>query len=278
MSQEGKVVKIGIIKPGAIGTSVVLEYLLDERADRKDIDVRVYGTGAKMVVDEELLKAAIQANHDLYIVAAPANVKVIKKIAKKLKEAGKRVIIISDEPVKKSTKEFEEAGYGYIIVYGDPMIGARREFLDPTEMALFNAYVLAVLSATGALRIVTKAIDSVIEALKEDKEPVLPKIKLSKKRLEKEAGFSNPYALAKAIAAYEMARKVAELTSEACFKEQEPQRYIVLAAAAHEMIRYAAKLAEEARELEKPTDTLLRTPHHSSGRLLSKTKLLEKPR
>jgi len=278
MSQEGKVVRIGIIKPGAIGTSVILEYLLDERADRKDVDVRVYGTGSKMVVDENLLNVAIQANHDLYIVAAPANVKVIKKIARKLKEAGKRVIIISDEPVKNSAKDFEEAGYGYIIVYGDPMIGARREFLDPTEMALFNAYVLAVLSATGALRIVAKAIDSVIEALKEGKEPELPRIKLSKKKLEEEAGFSNPYALAKAIAAYEMARKVSELTSEACFKEQEPERYITLAAAAHEMIRYAAKLAEEARELEKPTDSLLRTPHHSSGKLLSKTKLLEKPR
>ena len=277
MSEEGKVVKIGIIKPGAIGTSVILEYLLDERADRKDIDVRIYGTGAKMVVDENLLKAAVEANHDLYIVAAPANVKIIKKIAKKLKEAGKRVIIISDEPTKKAAKDFEAEGYGYILVYGDPMIGARREFLDPTEMALFNSYVLGVLSATGALRIVTEAIDKVIDALKKGEEPELPKLKIDKNAIEKHGGYTNPYAKAKAIAAYEIARRVASLTTEACFVIQEPERYIVTAAAGHEMLRIAAKLAEEARELEKAEDVILRTPHHPTGRTLSKKKLLEKP-
>lgn len=278
MSAEEKVVKIGIIKPGAIGTSVILEYLLDERADRRDIDVRVYGTGAKMVFDEKLLKSAIEANHDLYIVAAPANIKIIKEIAKKLKEAGKRVIIVSDEPTKKAVKDFEAEGYGYILVYGDPMIGARREFLDPTEMALFNSYVLGVLSATGALRIVTEAIDKVVEALKKGEEPELPKLKIDRSVIERQGGFTNPYAKAKAIAAYEIARRVASLTTEACFVIQEPERYIVIAAAGHEMLKIAAKLAEEARDLEKSEDTVLRTPHHPSGRTLSKTRLLEKPR
>ncbi len=42
------VVKIGIIKSGNIGTSPVLDLLLDERADRPNIDVRVFGSGAKM--------------------------------------------------------------------------------------------------------------------------------------------------------------------------------------------------------------------------------------
>ena len=42
------VVKIGIIKSGNIGTSPVLELLLDERADRPNIDVRLVSSGAKM--------------------------------------------------------------------------------------------------------------------------------------------------------------------------------------------------------------------------------------
>ena len=33
---------------GAIGTAILLEYLLDERADREDIEVRVITTGSKM--------------------------------------------------------------------------------------------------------------------------------------------------------------------------------------------------------------------------------------
>jgi len=41
-------VKVGVLKMGAIGTAVILEYLLDERADREDIEVRVVTSGAKM--------------------------------------------------------------------------------------------------------------------------------------------------------------------------------------------------------------------------------------
>ena len=42
------VVKIAIIKSGNIGTSPVIDLLLDERADRPNIDVRTFGSGAKM--------------------------------------------------------------------------------------------------------------------------------------------------------------------------------------------------------------------------------------
>jgi methylenetetrahydromethanopterin dehydrogenase len=42
-------------------------------------------------------------------------------------------------------------------------------------------------------------------------------------------------------------------------------------------MRAAAKLADEARELEKANDSVLRKPHAKDGRLLTKTKLLEKP-
>ena len=43
------------------------------------------------------------------------------------------------------------------------------------------------------------------------------------------------------------------------------------------MMREAAKLADEARELEKTQDTILRSPHSSEGAVLYKRKLLEKP-
>ena len=46
------VVKIGIIKCGNIGTSPVIDLLLDERADRPNIDTCVIGSGAKMNPEE----------------------------------------------------------------------------------------------------------------------------------------------------------------------------------------------------------------------------------
>ncbi|MCD6443706.1 hypothetical protein J7L70_01730 [Candidatus Bathyarchaeota archaeon] len=46
---------------------------------------------------------------------------------------------------------------------------------------------------------------------------------------------------------------------------------------AHEMIKTAAKLADEARELEKATDSVYRSPHSRAGLILSKRKLIEKP-
>ena len=44
-----------------------------------------------------------------------------------------------------------------------------------------------------------------------------------------------------------------------------------------EMMRAAARLADEARELEKSEDTLVRTPHSSAGARLMKSRLGEKP-
>jgi len=43
------------------------------------------------------------------------------------------------------------------------------------------------------------------------------------------------------------------------------------------MIKTAAKLADEARELEKATDSVYRSPHSRAGLILSKRKLIEKP-
>jgi methylenetetrahydromethanopterin dehydrogenase len=43
------------------------------------------------------------------------------------------------------------------------------------------------------------------------------------------------------------------------------------------MMRNAAKLADEAREMEKGGDAVLRSPHHPDGSALKKRKLDEKP-
>jgi methylenetetrahydromethanopterin dehydrogenase len=74
-----------------------------------------------------------------------------------------------------------------------------------------------------------------------------------------------------------MAEKVADVDLKGCFMQKEMEQYIPTVATAHELLRHAAKLAEEARELEKATDTVLRTPHAADGKILSKTVLLAKP-
>ena len=89
--------------------------------------------------------------------------------------------------------------------------------------------------------------------------------------------FTNPYALTKAMAAGTIAENVGKVSTKACFKVKDKERYIKLVSAAHEMAFQAAKLAEEARNLEKGNDTVNRTPHHKRGHSLSKSKLMEKP-
>jgi methylenetetrahydromethanopterin dehydrogenase len=187
------------------------------------------------------------------------------------------IIVVSDGPTKKSVKALEENGFGYLIVEADSMIGARREFLDPTEMALFNADLIKVLSITGAFNVLRLAIDEVIETCRKGAQLKLPTVIVDKEVATKAAGFSNEYAKAKAIAAYEIARNVAGLTVEGCFVVKEWDRYTRLVAAGHEMMRVAARLADEAREIEKGQDLVQRTPHHNDGTILWKTKLIEKP-
>jgi len=279
--QFRKVVRIGFVKVGNIGSAAVLELLLDERAEREDMDVRVITSGAKMGVDQaiEIAKKMADYKPDFVITASPnATLPGPGKIREILKEARIPLIVISDGPAKKATKQIEELGQGYIIVEADSMIGARREFLDPIEMALFNAYIIKVLAITGAFNIIYTEIDKVIDAFKKGEMPALPKIVIDKERAINAADFQNPYAKAKAMAAYEMARKVADLTVEGCFVVKEWERYTTLVAAAHEMMRTASILADEAREIEKNSDAVLRTPHYDDGAILRKRKLIEKPR
>ncbi len=275
---ETETVKIGFVELGNIGTSRIVDLLLDERADREDIDVRVLGTGAKMTPENAAdTPRLLDWDPDVVVITSPnAALPGPKSAREMVKEKGKPCIVISDAPAKKAVDKLKEGGFGYIIIPGDPMIGARREFLDPVEMSLFNADILSVLSITGVARLVQEEIDAVIEAIKKGEEVKVPQIIATAERAVERAKFSNPYAKAKAIAAYSMAEKVAELDVKGCFTMKNPEEYVPMVAAAHELLRAAAKLACEAREVEKQTDSLVREPHSRTGELLKKEKLMEK--
>ncbi|MEA2076162.1 MAG: F420-dependent methylenetetrahydromethanopterin dehydrogenase [Euryarchaeota archaeon] len=273
------VVKVGFVKLGNIGISRIADLLLDERADREDIEVRVLGTGAKMSPENAPDTARLlDWDPDVVMVLSPnAALPGPTKAREMVKEKGKPCIVISDAPALKAKDKLKEGGFGYIIIPGDPMIGARREFLDPTEMSLFNVDVLSVLTITGVVKLVQEEIDRVIGEIKAGGEVKVPQIVATAEKAVARAGFSNPYAKAKAIAAYSMAEKVAELDVKGCFMMKDPEAYVPMVAAAHELIAAAAKLAKEARELEKASDSVLRMPHSRKGEILKKTKLAEKP-
>jgi methylenetetrahydromethanopterin dehydrogenase len=275
------IVKIGIVKAGCIGTLPLIEFLLDERAERKDIEVRVVGSGANMSAEKCVTAAKKMAdfNPDFAVFISPnATLPGPTKGRTTLFEADIPTIVVSDGPTKKISQELEDTGFGFIIIDADAMIGARREFLDPAEMALFNADVMRVLAVTGVFNIIFNALDILISEVKDRKKPNLPRIIVNKEIATDAVEFQNPYAKSKAMAAYEISRRVADLSTQGCFKVKEWKSYIPIVSAAHEMMRQAAKLADEARELEKSGDTLTRTPHHSDGTILKKKKLVEKPK
>ena len=274
------VVKIGIIKCGNIGTSPVLDLLLDERADRPNIDVCVIGSGAKMNPDEieKAVPLMLEMERDFVIFISPnPGAPGPAKARELLSAADVPAIIIGDAPGLRAKDEMNEQGLGYIIVKADPMIGARREFLDPTEMASFNSDVIKVLALTGAYRVVQNTIDEAVATVEAGNELELPKVVITRDKAVEAAAFASPYAKAKAMAAYEIATKVADIDVEGCFMTKGAENYIPIVASAHEMLSVAAKLATEAREIEKANDTVVRTPHGGKGETLAKCCLLEKP-
>jgi methylenetetrahydromethanopterin dehydrogenase len=275
---EDKLLKIGILKNGTIGSSLLLAFLIDERAEGTRLNVREVTSGAKMHPPEECvetMKKLLEFEPELIIMSSPNAALKGPKAAREL--AGNiPTIIISDAPAKKAIEEYKEKNMGYIIVGCDSMIGARRPFLDPIEMSCFNSDLLKVLAITGALNIIVNELNKVIMDMLEGKIPTLPQIEIDASYATQEAGFSNPYARAKAIAAFELAASVSKITGKACFVLKEREEYMPLLAAAHEMMKTAADLCTEAREIEKSNDTVLRTPHHSKQHLLSKRALHEK--
>ncbi len=264
--------RLGVLKTGNIATSLVLELLLDERADR-ELEVDVFSTGAKMSPkDAERLLSSVRLDSYALVVyvtpnpATPGPKRVIEALA------GRRAVVIGDAPGMKLRDWLEELGLGYIFVKADAMIGARREFLDPNEMVLFNSDMLRVLAVTGALRVVQEEIDRAIES-----SDYLPRVVVDAELAAEAAGFTSPYARAKAIAAYRACSLVAELNTSACFGMKEMERYVQTCAAAHELLHSLAEMCDEALEMEKHQDSLLRTPHARDGRRLRKRRLMEKP-
>jgi methylenetetrahydromethanopterin dehydrogenase len=275
-----KKVKIGIFKCGNIGTAPLLEFLFDELADREDISVRSVTTGAKMLAEEveEALPKIFDFNPDFLIFISPnPAVQGPKRAREILLKKKIPSIFISDGPGKRLKEEFEKQGFGYIIVMGDPLIGARKEFLDPTEMAIFNSNIIKVLAITGVYSLIYQEIDKVIAFCKNELVPELPKLIIDTRYIRDQSDFKNPYAKAKAMAAYELTKKIAEINTRACFMEKEKEKYIPMVACAHEIAQVAANLAEEAREIEKYADTLIRRPHSKEGRLKIKEKLMLPP-
>lgn len=273
-------VRAVIIKCGNIATSTMVDLLLDETAARDDLEITVIGSGPKMTPrDTERIAMLVPSLEPQMVVVCGPNVGSPGMVSLRKALAGLDVprIIISDGPSKKVKQELEKEGFGYLIMDADPLIGARREFLDPTEMAIFNADVIKVLAVAGSFRAVQEELDKTIEGVKKG-EVYLPRAEVSDSYSLPKAGFSNPYARSKAAVALRLLEAAAQMNYRACFVEKELKKYVRLAASAHEAVRTAARMADEARELEKGSDAVLRTPHSRSGKILKKRLLLAKPK
>ncbi len=273
-------IRIGVFKCGNVGTAPIFELLLDELAQRKDIIVRTVTTGSKMSLEDvkEAFPKILEFNPELLVLISP-NPSVSGPAAARQMSIEKRIntIVMSDAVAKRMTEHLEKQGVGYIVVLGDPLIGARREFLDPVEMVLYNSNIMKVLAATGVFRLIHQEIDRVISILKEKLAIRLPRLVIDTETVRDYSNFVNPYAKAKAMAAYHIASKIPEINTKACFMEKDSEKFIPLVTCSHEMAQVAARLAEEAREIEKYSDNLLRTPHSKKGEPLMKTKLMQLP-
>jgi methylenetetrahydromethanopterin dehydrogenase len=275
-----ELVTVTIVKIGYIGTTTLIDALLDERSARSDIKIRVVSSSVQMAEPdaEDAARIAAGVPSDLYVIISPnIGLPGPTKAREVLKATGKPIIVVGDEPSRKAAKGLAEEGIGYIVIYGDPMISAKAPFLDPVEMALFNSDVLRVLAVTGALRLVHTTLDKVIEEIKAGQKPQLPELIVNKTAALAASDIQNPYAYAKAMAAYEASKEVASLSTEAVFKIEERKDALPVLAAAHELMRMAAKLADEAREIEKANDTAVRLAHYKKGDLRRRVRLIDEP-
>jgi len=269
--------KIGFIKLGNIASSLVTDLALDEIAERTDIDTRTLSFGAKMTKKEGQMSEELRSWGPQLVIMIGPNAATPGPTAARELYKDVPTIVISDGPTKKDAREALEAdGFGYIILPFDPLIGAKREFLDPAEMVIFNSDSLKVLSICGAVRMVQEELDKTMTGI-EAGGPQLPHILGNPEKCTERMDFQNPYARAKAMAALHMAQTTAGIDATACFRLKELDRIALTAAAGHEVMRAAAKLADEAREIEKASDSVSRKPHARSGALLTKTGLLDKP-
>lgn len=261
--------------------SQVIDLVQDEIAAREGISVRVFGTGPKMGKAEAAETEAFKEwGADFYVMISPNSSAPGPTAARELYK-DVPCIVISDGPTKKDDRQaLEDAGFGYIVMTVDPLIGAKTEFLDAVEMASFNSDAMKVLSTCGVVRMIQEELDAVaaqVDEGKSGKDLELPHILAKPEKCIERAGFNNPYAKAKALAALHMADKVAQINFPACFMMKEIEQVTLTTATGHEMMRAAAQLAIDAREIEKANDSVFRKPHSKKGVQMTKTALYEKP-
>jgi len=270
--------KVVFAKIGMIGITPMIEGLFDERAVRTDIVTRSIYSGCKMEISDakEVMEAALAFKPHLLIFVTPylqgegpmAGVEM-------LCGSGVPSCVVSNTATKEVLGKLEENSIGYIIVDADPMIGAKKEFLDPVEMCLFNSDIIKVLALTGVYRAIQVEVDKMIDALKQGRRPHPPKLILDKEKALAYSAYHNPYAAAKAMAAYEATKIVAELSTRGCYAIKDLGRALQYVSASHEVMRFAARIADEAREIEKKIDTIERLIHISDGSVIRRVRLLE---
>lgn len=283
------IIKLAVAKFGCIGAAPLLDLILDERADREDLEVRGFTSGAKLDPEScaAIVENVIAYAPDLVLISSP-NAALPGPTAARdsLSEKGIATVTLSDGPSKKAFIGKDDEGnkvykvsdnQGFIVLPSDPMIGARREFLDPTEMSLFNADVIKVHAVTGLTRYIQTALDKLVVEIKQGETMVMPRLVAEADKVVAGTEFSNPYSAAKAIAALGIVETVAKLTTKGCFMVKDAEQYVPLVAAGHETLRAAVMLVDEIRELEKSVDGIQRTPHSSSGDTRKKKALAEKP-
>ncbi len=129
------VVKVGVAKLGNIASGVMAELLLDERADREDMQTFMATSGTKLQPEDidRVVNNMVAWKPDFAIVVSPNGVLPGPTGAReRLLAAGIPTVFITDDvTTKKEWAEIKDGKFGYIIMKGDAMIGARREFLDP---------------------------------------------------------------------------------------------------------------------------------------------------
>ncbi len=265
-------VKITFVKIGNITLTTLIDIMLDERASRTDIESTVISSSTKMKLSaaERIFPLIDQVETDLMVMISPnANDKGPQSVIDRYKEKYP-LIVVSDTADKEVRAKWKEDGVGYIIAPFDPMIGAKRDYLDTTEMCLFNGYIITAFSACGVFAYITELLDGVIDQLKAGEKPTLPTRNMSGIGVVTKASFANEYSRPKALAALNILKDAGDVNVNGCFVEKDREKALIKVAGAHEMVRQAAILADEVRELEKASNHLIRTPHSKEGKLLHK--------
>ena len=270
--------KIVIAKLGMLGISPLLEGLVDERGVREDVLIRSVSSGCQMNLEagQEIANSTVVLKPDIVFLVSPYIPGEGPQVAlSTFSQNELPVCVLTNSYSQKVMDALIEQKIGYIISTADPMIGARKEFLDPTEMAIFNSDIIKVQAITGVYKIINEEIDRIINDINNKKAIQMPQLVIDKELAVNRSKFVNPYAYAKSIAAFEASTLVAKLSTRGCYVVKDTNQYIPLVAASHELMRIAAMLSDESRELEKKGDTVSREVHLSNGVQRRKARLFE---